>query len=87
MSYGPVDIGCCPRAGRWCSPAALHPAAVRLRPGRPAAGSKLELREKARPDRLERPQCEQACAAKELGPLVLPVPTRRELVAALVSVL
>ncbi|WP_331742579.1 hypothetical protein [Kitasatospora sp. NBC_00039] len=47
-------------------------------------GSKLELRERARPDRLECPECVQARAAKDLGPLVLPVPTRRELVAALV---
>ncbi|MFE5586938.1 replication-relaxation family protein [Kitasatospora sp. NPDC056531] len=48
-------------------------------------GSKLELREKARPDRLECPECVQARAAKDLGPLMLPVPTKRELVAALVS--
>ncbi len=48
-------------------------------------GSKLELREKDRPDRLECPDCEQDRAAKDLGPLVLPVPTKRELVAALVS--
>ncbi|AUY48336.1 hypothetical protein C2142_04450 [Streptomyces sp. CB01881] len=48
--------------------------------------SKLELREKARPDRLECPDCVQARAAKDLGPLVLPVPTKRELVAALVSI-
>ncbi|MFJ1758651.1 replication-relaxation family protein [Kitasatospora sp. NPDC088134] len=48
-------------------------------------GSKLELREKARPDRLECPGCEQARAAKDLGPLMLPAPTKRELVAALVS--
>lgn len=48
-------------------------------------GSELELREKARPDRLECPECVQARAAKDLGPLKLPVPTKRELVAALVS--
>ncbi|WP_157881944.1 hypothetical protein [Kitasatospora aureofaciens] len=48
-------------------------------------GSKLELREKAGPDRLECPQCEQVRAIKDLGPLVLPAPTKRELVAALVS--
>ncbi|MFE5583144.1 hypothetical protein [Kitasatospora sp. NPDC056531] len=48
-------------------------------------GSKLELREKAGPDRLECPKCVQARAAQDLGPLVLPVPTKRELVAALVS--
>ncbi|MEV6212561.1 hypothetical protein [Kitasatospora sp. NPDC051914] len=48
-------------------------------------GSKLELREKARPDRLECPECVQARAAKDLGPLMLPVSTKRELVAALVS--
>ncbi|WP_030464680.1 hypothetical protein [Kitasatospora sp. NRRL B-11411] len=50
-----------------------------------AEGSELELRERARPDRLECPQCEQDCTAKDLGPLVLPVPTKRELMAALVS--
>ncbi|MER7757787.1 hypothetical protein [Kitasatospora sp. NPDC097643] len=48
-------------------------------------GSELELRVKARPDRLECPDCVQARAAEDLGPLVLPVPTQRELVAALVS--
>ncbi|MBD0695788.1 hypothetical protein BG452_04255 [Streptomyces sp. CBMA123] len=48
-------------------------------------GSKLELREKARPDRLKCPQCEQDRAVKDLGPLMLPVPTKRELVAVLVS--
>nr|WP_268267674.1 replication-relaxation family protein [Streptomyces kaniharaensis] len=47
--------------------------------------SKLELREKARPDQLECPECVQARAAKDLGPLMLPAPTKRELVAALVS--
>ncbi|RKE16775.1 hypothetical protein BX266_0001 [Streptomyces sp. TLI_171] len=49
-------------------------------------GSKLELRQEARPDRLECPDCEQARAVQDLGPLMLPVPSRRELVAALVSV-
>ncbi|KJS53271.1 hypothetical protein VM98_26245 [Streptomyces rubellomurinus subsp. indigoferus] len=48
-------------------------------------GSKLELREKASPDRLECPQCEQDRAVEDLGPLVLPVPTKREQMAALVS--
>ncbi|WP_043481966.1 hypothetical protein, partial [Kitasatospora aureofaciens] len=48
-------------------------------------GSKLELREKASPDRLECPQCEQDRAIKDLGALVLPAPTKREQVAALVS--
>ncbi|MFJ4190597.1 hypothetical protein [Kitasatospora sp. NPDC089509] len=48
-------------------------------------GSKLELREKAGPDRLECQTCEQDRAVKNLGPLVLPAPTKRELVAALVS--
>ncbi|MFJ6385919.1 replication-relaxation family protein [Kitasatospora sp. NPDC092039] len=48
-------------------------------------GSKLELREKATPDRLECPQCGQARAAEGLGPLVLPVPTKREQMAALIS--
>ncbi|GAB7188988.1 hypothetical protein ATKI12_8819 [Kitasatospora sp. Ki12] len=47
--------------------------------------SKLELREKARPDRLECPDCVQARVAKDLGPLMLPAPAKRELVAALVS--
>jgi hypothetical protein len=50
-----------------------------------AAGSPLELMEKADPDRLECPGCVQARAAGDLGPLVLPAPTKRELVAALVS--
>ncbi|MFE7529365.1 replication-relaxation family protein [Kitasatospora sp. NPDC057542] len=50
-------------------------------------GSKLELTEKASPDRLECPQCEQDRAVKDLGPLVLPAPTKREQVAALVSTL
>ncbi|GAA1249349.1 hypothetical protein GCM10009665_45210 [Kitasatospora nipponensis] len=49
------------------------------------AGSELELSEKAGPDRLECPQCAADREAGELGPLVLPVPTRREQVAALVS--
>ncbi|KJS53282.1 hypothetical protein VM98_26320 [Streptomyces rubellomurinus subsp. indigoferus] len=44
----------------------------------------LERREEARPDRLECPECVQARAAKDLGPLMLPVPTKHELVAALV---
>ncbi|MFI9162816.1 hypothetical protein [Kitasatospora aureofaciens] len=34
---------------------------------------------------MECPQCEPDRAVKDLGPLLLPVPTRRELVAALVS--
>ncbi|MEV7359055.1 hypothetical protein [Kitasatospora sp. NPDC091276] len=37
------------------------------------------------PDRLECPQCVSDREAEKLGPLVLPVPTKRELVAALVS--
>ncbi|MFJ2864112.1 hypothetical protein [Kitasatospora sp. NPDC087314] len=49
------------------------------------AGSPLELDEKAGPDRLECPQCAADREVEELGPLVLPVPTKRELVAALVS--
>ncbi|MET8631120.1 replication-relaxation family protein [Kitasatospora sp. NPDC004669] len=49
------------------------------------AGSKLELRQEAGSDRLECPGCVQARAAKGLGPLVLPAPTKRELVAALVA--
>ncbi|WP_195911421.1 replication-relaxation family protein [Streptomyces kaniharaensis] len=48
-------------------------------------GSKSELREKAGPDRLECPQCARDRAEKNLGPLVLPAPTKREQVAALVS--
>ncbi|MFB7669133.1 hypothetical protein ACFC1R_35340 [Kitasatospora sp. NPDC056138] len=49
------------------------------------AGSPLELDEKAGLDRLECPRCMQARAAKDLGPLVLPAPTKREQLAALVS--
>ncbi|WBP91246.1 hypothetical protein [Kitasatospora cathayae] len=45
----------------------------------------MELTEKAGPDRLECPQCVGDRETEELGPLVLPVPTKRELVAALVS--
>ncbi|MFD7735760.1 replication-relaxation family protein [Kitasatospora phosalacinea] len=48
-------------------------------------GSFLELKEKADPDRLECPKCVSDREQEELGPLVLPVPTKRELVAALVS--
>ncbi|MFF2147497.1 hypothetical protein [Kitasatospora sp. NPDC058190] len=48
-------------------------------------GSELELREKAGLDRLECPQCVRDRAEKNLGLLVLPAPTKRELVAALVS--
>ncbi|MCC9312318.1 hypothetical protein LN042_35560 [Kitasatospora sp. RB6PN24] len=47
--------------------------------------SKLELTEKAGPDRLECPQCVADREAKKLGPLVLPAPTKREQVAALLS--
>lgn len=47
------------------------------------AGSFLELTGMAGPDRLECPKCEQDCAVKDLGPLVLPAPTKREQVAAL----
>ncbi|MET8630857.1 hypothetical protein ABZW30_45460 [Kitasatospora sp. NPDC004669] len=47
--------------------------------------SKLELREKAGRDRLECPGCVEARVVRGLGPLVLPAPTKRELVAALVS--
>jgi len=49
------------------------------------AGSKLELTERAAPDRLECPQCVSDREVEELGPLVLPAPTKREQVAALVS--
>ncbi|MDH6145275.1 hypothetical protein P3T35_007330 [Kitasatospora sp. GP30] len=48
-------------------------------------GSKLELRERADLDRLECPGCEQDRVAKDLGSLMLPSPTKRELMAALVS--
>ncbi|MGW3078613.1 hypothetical protein [Kitasatospora sp. NPDC001132] len=44
----------------------------------------LELTEEAGPDRLEWPECVQDRAVKDLGPLVLPAPTKREQVAALV---
>ncbi|MFE5588459.1 hypothetical protein [Kitasatospora sp. NPDC056531] len=50
------------------------------------AGSRLEPTEQAGPDQLERPGCVNTRAAQDLGPLVLPAPTKRELVAALVSV-
>ncbi|MGW6914707.1 hypothetical protein ACWGB8_12960 [Kitasatospora sp. NPDC054939] len=49
------------------------------------AGSFLELIEKAGPNRLECPHCEKTRADKKLGPLVLPLPTRWELLAARVS--
>ncbi|WP_344469056.1 replication-relaxation family protein [Kitasatospora kazusensis] len=49
------------------------------------AGSRLELKEKAGPDRLECPRCVSDREEKELGLLVLPAPTRRELLAARVS--
>ncbi|MFE5588060.1 hypothetical protein [Kitasatospora sp. NPDC056531] len=42
------------------------------------------MREKAGLDRLECPQCAADREVGELGPLVLPAPTKRELVAALV---
>ncbi|MBD0692580.1 hypothetical protein BG452_10915 [Streptomyces sp. CBMA123] len=47
----------------------------------------LELTEQADPNRLECPQCEQTHTEKNLGPLVLPAPTKRELMAALDEVL
>ncbi|WP_354645236.1 hypothetical protein [Kitasatospora camelliae] len=43
------------------------------------------MKEKAGPDRLECPQCASDREEKELGPLVLPAPTRRELMAARIS--
>ncbi|MFD8787263.1 hypothetical protein [Kitasatospora sp. NPDC059599] len=49
------------------------------------AGSPPELLGKAGPDRLECPQCVSEREVEELGPLVLPAPTKRELVAVLVS--
>ncbi|ROR35885.1 replication-relaxation family protein [Kitasatospora cineracea] len=48
-------------------------------------GSELELTQKAGPDRLECPGCEHDRQEKRLGPLVLPAPTKREQMAALVS--
>ncbi|MBD0695882.1 hypothetical protein [Streptomyces sp. CBMA123] len=48
-------------------------------------GRAPELTEKASPDRLECPQCEQDRVVEDLGPLVLPALTKRELAAALVS--
>ncbi|MFE5586350.1 hypothetical protein [Kitasatospora sp. NPDC056531] len=48
-------------------------------------GSPLELTEKAGADRLECPQCAGDREVEGRGPLVLPAPTKRELVAALVS--
>ncbi|WP_457034117.1 hypothetical protein [Kitasatospora sp. P5_F3] len=48
-------------------------------------GSLLELTEEAGPNRLECPQCVSDREDQELGPLVLPLPTRRELLAARVS--
>jgi hypothetical protein len=44
--------------------------------------SKPELTEKAGADRLECPQCVADREAEGLGPLVLPAPTRRELMGA-----
>ncbi|MFB7616901.1 hypothetical protein [Kitasatospora sp. NPDC056181] len=49
------------------------------------AGSELELTEKAGPDRLECPQCVSGRETDELGPLLLPAPTKREQMAALPS--
>ncbi|MGW6914680.1 hypothetical protein ACWGB8_12820 [Kitasatospora sp. NPDC054939] len=48
----------------------------------PCAGGR---REKAGPGRLECPQCTGGREAQELGLLVVPAPTRRELLAARVS--
>ncbi|MDH6710941.1 hypothetical protein P3T27_007692 [Kitasatospora sp. MAA19] len=48
-------------------------------------GSLLELAEKAGPGRLECPQCVSDREVEGLGPLVLPAPTKRDLVAVLVS--
>ncbi|MET8624611.1 hypothetical protein ABZW30_12790 [Kitasatospora sp. NPDC004669] len=47
------------------------------------AGSPLELDENAGPGRLECPQCAGDREVEELGLLVLPAPTKRELVAEL----
>ena len=48
-------------------------------------GSRLELTEEAGPNRLECPQCVSDREEQELGPLVLPAPTKREQMAALVA--
>ncbi|MFJ5122993.1 replication-relaxation family protein, partial [Kitasatospora sp. NPDC088548] len=48
-------------------------------------GSGPELTEKAGPDRLECPNCEWDRERKDLGLLVLPAPTKRQQMAALVS--
>ncbi len=45
----------------------------------------MELTEKAGSDRLECPACEDKRERRDLGPLILPKPTKRELVAALLS--
>ncbi len=52
---------------------------------RPSLPSECPRDHDAGPDGPEGPECVQACAAEELGPLVLPVPTWRESVAALGS--
>ncbi|MGW2402768.1 replication-relaxation family protein [Kitasatospora sp. NPDC001664] len=49
------------------------------------AGSVLELTEEAGPNRLECPSCVSDREDQELGPLVLPLPTLRETLAARVS--
>ncbi|MFD9598405.1 replication-relaxation family protein [Kitasatospora sp. NPDC059973] len=49
------------------------------------AGSFLELTEEAGPNRLECPSCVSDRGDQELGPLVLPLPTLRETLAARVS--
>ncbi|GAA1993395.1 hypothetical protein GCM10009738_87950 [Kitasatospora viridis] len=65
--------------------AALRPCWTRRGSIGGKAGSSLELRERAGPDRLECPQCLGDRETDELGPLVLPAPTKREQMAALVS--
>ncbi len=47
--------------------------------------SPLELTKEASPNRLECPQCDSDREEKELGPLMLPLPTLREQLAARVS--
>ncbi|BFV54905.1 hypothetical protein KCMC57_up63820 [Kitasatospora sp. CMC57] len=46
----------------------------------------LELTQEAGPNRLECPDCEQTRRVEKLGPLVLPLATHRELLAARVAV-
>ncbi|WP_435652368.1 hypothetical protein [Kitasatospora purpeofusca] len=51
----------------------------------PVVATSLELREKGDPGRLGCPHSVGGRETDELGPLVLPAPTKREQMAALVS--